>query len=153
MKRIISWKFVRYGLVGMLNLTLSLVIFNFLIWITGVTHGIWITAFSIVTFAIVVTHSFFWNKFQVFKDKDATHREYVKFFVVSSTTSVLNVGIISFLVNGIGAPSSISPHLWANIAIMMTIPISVMGNFFGYSLFVFGDGGGKSEGEASKTER
>ncbi|MDP3646384.1 MAG: GtrA family protein [bacterium] len=133
----LRWKFVRYGLVGILNLTLSIGIFNVLIWSTGITRGIEITFFSIVTFAIVVTHSFFWNKLLVFKSSERAHREYVLFFTVSSSTSLLNVGIISFLVNGLGAPAEITPTLWANIAVLLTIPVSVLGNFFGYKLLVF----------------
>src|SRR3989344_3441169 len=104
LQRILGWKFVRYGLVGVLNTILSFGIFNFFIWISGVTRGIEITFFSIITFAIVVTHSFFWNKFLVFKSEGATHHEYVKFFTVSTITALVNVGIISLLVNGIGAP-------------------------------------------------
>lgn len=136
-KRVLGWKFVRYGLVGMLNMFLSFAIFNFFLWISGITRGIEVTIFSMITFAIVVTHSFFWNKFLVFKSQGAGHQEYVKFFVVSTTTALVNVGVISLLVNGIGAPSGIDPLLWANIAVLITIPISVLGNFTGYALLVF----------------
>lgn len=137
LQRILGWKFVRYGLVGVLNMFLSFAIFNFLIWISGITRGIEITFFSAITFAIVVTHSFFWNKFLVFKSQGASHREYVKFFTVSTTTALVNVGIISLLVNSIGAPEGIDPLLWANIAVFITIPVSVLGNFTGYALLVF----------------
>ncbi len=136
-RRVLGWKFTRYGLVGMLNMLLSFVIFNFFLWISGVTRGIEITIFSAITFAIVVTHSFFWNKFLVFKSAGAGRPEYVKFFIVSTTTALVNVGIISFLVNGIGAPGGIDPLLWANIAVFITIPVSVLGNFTGYALLVF----------------
>src|SRR5262249_50985959 len=103
-----------------------------------ITRGIRVTVFSLITFAIVVTHSFFWNKFLVFKSKEVDHhREYVMFFTVSSIVALVNVAVISLLVNGIGAPYRISQHLWANIALVLTIPVSVLGNFFGYKLFVF----------------
>jgi putative flippase GtrA len=138
LRRILGWKIVRYGLVGVLNTFLSLGIFNFLLWISGVTQGTKITLFSIITFAIVVTNSFFWNKFLVFKSKEVSHhREYVMFFVVSSCVSLVNVGVITFLVNIVGAPREVSPTLWANLAVLTTIPISVLGNFFGYKIFVF----------------
>lgn len=138
-RTVLGWKFTRYGLVGVLNTVLSLSIFNLFLWISGITEGIEITFFSMITFAIVVTHSFFWNKFLVFKvkDKETARREYILFFSVSSTVALLNVAIISFLVNGIGAPAGITPKLWANIAVLMTIPVSVLGNFFGYKLLVF----------------
>ena len=136
-RRIVGWKFTRYGLVGVLNVILSFAIFNFLLFVSGVAQGIEVTFFSIITFAIVVTHSFFWNKWLVFKSAGAAHPEYIRFFAVSSTTSLINVGIISFLVNVAGAPEGVSPTLWANIAVLLTIPVSVLGNFFGYLLLVF----------------
>lgn len=137
MRRVLGWQFVRYGLVGILNTILGIGIFNFLMWISGITRGIEITLFSMLTFAIVVTHSFFWNKFHVFKSKEAARREYILFFTISTTVALINVGIISFLVNVVGAPATVAPQLWANIAILITIPVSVLGNFFGYKLLVF----------------
>lgn len=150
-KRVLGWRFVRYGLVGVLNTILSFGIFNFLIWISGITRGIEITFFSVITFAIVVTHSFFWNKFLVFKSGGAAHHEYVKFFTVSTTTALVNVGIISLLVNGIGAPEEVDPRLWANIAVLITIPLSVLGNFTGYALLVFRENKSAMETETGIT--
>ncbi len=136
-RRALGWKFVRYGMVGILNMSLSIAIFNLFLWISGVTRGIEVTIFSAITFAIVVTHSFFWNKYLVFKSEGAGRPEYVKFFTVSTTTAIVNVGIISLLVNGIGAPQGVDPLLWANIAVVLTIPVSILGNFTGYALLVF----------------
>lgn len=136
-RRVLAWKFTRYALVGILNMSLSIGIFNFFLWISGITRGIEVTIFSAITFAIVVTHSFFWNKYLVFKSEGAGRSEYVKFFTVSTTTALVNVGIISLLVNGIGAPRGIDPLLWANIAIFITIPVSILLNFTGYALLVF----------------
>ncbi|KKW24202.1 MAG: Membrane protein, GtrA superfamily [Candidatus Kaiserbacteria bacterium GW2011_GWB1_52_6] len=142
MKVFFSRKFLRYGLIGILNFSLSIGIFNFFIWISGITRGTPITVFSAITFAIVVTHSFFWNKFHVFESKEISHRrEYIMFFLVSGTVAIVNVGIISLLVNVIGAPLSISEKLWANIALCITIPVAVLGNFLGYSFIVFREKG------------
>jgi len=63
------------------------------------------------------------------------------FFLVSGTVAIVNVGIISLLVNVIGAPLSISEKLWANIALCITIPVAVLGNFLGYSFIVFREKG------------
>jgi len=41
------------------------------------------------------------------------------------------------LINTIGAPQGIDPKVWANIAFFVLIPISFLGNFFGYKIFVF----------------
>ena len=152
-KRVIGWKFVRYGMVGVLNMSLSIAIFNFFLWISGITRGIEVTIFSAITFAIVVTHSFFWNKYLVFKSASAGRPEYVKFFTVSTTTALVNVGIISLLVNGIGAPSGIDPLLWANIAIFITIPVSILGNFTGYALLVFSNRESIQDNSAPQSNR
>ena len=135
------YQFMRYGAIGVLNTLLSFGIFNFFIFVSGVTQGLLVTLFSAVTFAVVITHSFFWNKYFVFNshDRALAHKEYIRFFVLTGTVALVNVGVISLLVNGIGAPQGISPHLWANIAVLITIPISVCGNFMGYKFLVFKD--------------
>ena len=139
MKHLFTWQFVRYALVGVLNTLLNLAVFNFLMVISGITRGPYITLFAVITFSIVITHAFFWNKYLVFRMHESAraHREYVAFFAVSGTTALINTAIVSLLVNGIGALWGISPHLWANIAVLITIPVAVLGNYFGYKIFVF----------------
>src|SRR5262249_39877070 len=109
-------------------------------WATGITHGMAVNFFSAVTFSIAVTHSFFWNKFLAFKSGAAARREYVRFFAVSTVNALINLGIVSLLVNGVGAPSVVSEKLWANFALLCTVPVSVLGNFFGYLFLVFNKG-------------
>ncbi|HYF10447.1 MAG TPA: GtrA family protein [Candidatus Paceibacterota bacterium] len=132
-------QFVRYGVIGVLNTLLSLTIFNLLMSATGVTRGYLITVFSVITFVIVISHAFLWNKFLVFRSEElaGAHREYTRFFLVSGTTALVNVVVISLLVNVVGPLWGIAPKLWANIAVLSTVPISVFGNFFGYKFLVF----------------
>lgn len=135
------YQFIRYGIIGLGNTALSLLVFNFCLFVSGITSGPWVTFFSFVTFTIVITQSFFWNKFLVFQTRDpvAAHRQYTRFFLVSGTVALVNVGIISFLVNVVGSPVGINEHVWANIAVLITIPVAVLGNFSGYKFLVFAD--------------
>jgi len=132
-------QFSRYGVIGVLNTLLSLTIFNFLMSVSGVTQGHLITFFSVITFIVVISHAFLWNKFLVFRSENlsGTHREYTRFFLVSGTTALINIVVISLLVNVVGPLWGISPKLWANMAVLSTVPISVFGNFFGYKFLVF----------------
>ncbi|MCE9643660.1 GtrA family protein [Candidatus Parcubacteria bacterium] len=132
-------QFSRYGVIGVLNTLLSLTIFNSFMSVSGITEGYLITFFSIITFIAVITHAFLWNKFLVFQSENlsGTHREYTRFFLVSGATALINVVVISVLVNMVGPLWGISPKLWANMAVLSTVPISVFGNFFGYKFLVF----------------
>ncbi|MEK9183696.1 MAG: GtrA family protein [Patescibacteria group bacterium] len=129
----------KYGIVGWMNTFLSAGIFNFFILVTGIVKGWLVDIFLVVAFIITVSQSFFWQKFWTF---DANHTnktkiEYVKFFTVTTATSLLNIFLLHIIINTIGAPSGIDSKIWANIAFAVLIPIAFFGNFFGYKIFVF----------------
>jgi uncharacterized membrane protein YdbT with pleckstrin-like domain len=50
---------------------------------------------------------------------------------------LVNIAIVHVLVNVVGAPIGISSHAWANIALIGTVVISVLGNFVGYKFFTY----------------
>ncbi len=129
----------RYAVIGCFNVALNASIFNFLMLITGISSGIWVTIFAAITFVIVVTQSFFWSLFWTFKDTQPKDKkkQYLSFFAVSSLVAAINIGIIYIMTSVIGAPQGISAPLWANIALLGTIFISLFGNFLGYKFFVF----------------
>jgi glycosyltransferase involved in cell wall biosynthesis/putative flippase GtrA len=129
----------KYGLIGVLNTFLSVGILNLFIWITDIARGPQFIVFTIIAFAITITHSFFWNKFWTFQahDTKSGKTEYVRFFTITSATSLLNIFLLHIIVNVIGAPIGIDPKIWVNIAFAALIPIAFLGNFFGYKIFVF----------------
>lgn len=131
-------QFMKYGCIGVLNTLLMAGIFNLLIFITGITTGGMVVLFSFITFCIVLVQSFFLNKIWVFKQNEgSTHRRFLNFFLVSASVALINLGVVHLIVNVIGAPTGISTHVWANVAILVTIFVSVIGNFTGYKLIVF----------------
>lgn len=128
----------RYGIVGIFNTFLNAFIFNLLIWLTNIPKGPWLIVFAIISFIIVVSQGFYWSKYWTFKSTTPyTHSEYIKFFTVSGIVSVVNISIIHIMVNVIGAPHGIDLKIWDNIALIVTVVVAVLGNFFGYRLFVF----------------
>lgn len=139
LKRPIFYQIGKYGIIGLLNSALNLAVLNFLILLSGITKGLWFDVFVIIAFWAAVTNAFFWNKFWTFNSSGTKEMkgEYVKFFAVCGATSLINVFLMHILVNVIGAPRSLDPKAWANIASLSLIPVSFFGNFFGWKILVF----------------
>ena len=129
----------RYAIIGVFNTALNAAIFNSLMLVSGISRGPMVTWFALITFAFVITQSFFWNLRWTFRHVPPQNRakQYGLFLLVTSIVALVNLTIIHFLVNVIGSPAGISPALWANIALLFTIVTAVLGNFFGYKFFVF----------------
>lgn len=124
---------------GALNTALNFLLINIAIVLTGITAGVWFLLISFISFCVVVLHSFLWNRYRIFArdNPHELHKEYVAFFVVTGTTALLSLGLLHVLVNILGAPFGISPHIWANIALACTVPLTMVCNFLGYKFFVF----------------
>ncbi len=60
-----------------------------------------------------------------------------KYYRIVKDVRGLNVLLLHLIVNIIGAPDGIDPKIWANIALAMILPVSILGNFFGCKVFVF----------------
>lgn len=138
-RRRLIFDLAKYGLIGWLNVFLSLAVFNSLVWATGIAAGLWSVLFLTVAFVLTVTHSFLWNKFWVFPARGTrrTKKEYLQFFVITGTTALLEIILFHLIVNVAGAPAGLNPVWWANITLGILIPVSVLGNFAGYKLIVF----------------
>jgi len=133
------FQIAKYGIVGILNTVLGISVFNVLIFFSDISRGLLINFFAVVAFIISVTNGFFWSKFWIFKkgSKVRIGNEYIKSFGVSGVLTLVNVLIIHTGVNVIETPPNFDTKLWANIIFLITIPISFLGNFFGYRKFVF----------------
>lgn len=138
-KKPVVLQVARYGLIGWLNTFVYAGIFNLLSWLTGVASGLAADFLVFIAFIITVTNSFFWNKNWVFEHSDSGRAkvEYIKFFGVTGFVAILNIFVFHLIVNTIGAPAALDEKIWANIAILIQIPISFLGNFFGYKILVF----------------
>ena len=138
-EKIFFFEVGKYGLIGMLNTLISGGLFNLLMAITGVAKGLTADLFIAIGFSAAITHSFFWNKFWTFKahNKKEIKREYFKFFAVSGAVALFNLFLMHILINIVGNHIKIEPKIWANISIGILIPVSFLGNFFGYTLLVF----------------
>lgn len=127
------FQFGKFFVVGLSNTFLDLGVLNFLILATDITQGIYFSAFKGISFVCAVINSFFWNKYWTFQKQGS----FMLFLLVVSGSALLNIGWASYMVNYMGAPASISPKVWDNIAALSSVFLVLTWNFLGMRLIVF----------------
>lgn len=123
-------QFVRYALVGLLNVTLFFSIFNLLLWVGW--HAI---AANAVAFFLATLNSFALNKLWAFKDprRHAVLRQYLVFLFFTLVGLAINTGVLSLLL----IPLEPFGTLGKNAAALGAIPFSVAWNFLSYRRWTF----------------
>ena len=130
--------FGKYVAVGFTNSAIDFGILNALIFLTGHATGVRYTIFKTISFIIAVTHSYFWNKFWVFGAGRSGRgkSEFFKFIATMVATSVVNVGIASWVTFS-GPLWGVSVNGWANFGAVVGSAIALIFSFTGLRLLVF----------------
>jgi len=131
-------QFVRFGIIGGVNTLIDFGILNLLMWWTGIHSGGQIVLLNIISFAIAVTNSYFWNKYWAFKDKDSTGvMEFSQFIAVTLVGLAINSTIVYVVTTFIDPMFGLNETLWANLAKVAATGFSLIWNFIGYKFIVF----------------
>jgi len=131
-------QFSKFSIVGGLNALIDLGVLNFLIAFSGIASGLLFSLFKSSSFVIAVINSYLWNKFWTFESRERVHRsEFTRFVLINIVGLGINVGVASFIVNGIGAPVGMSAPIWANIGAFIAALTGVMWNYLGVKHWVF----------------
>jgi putative flippase GtrA len=134
----VLYQFGKFAAVGVLNTFIDLGVLNLIIFATGIASGTGYAVFKAISFLCATTNSFFWNKYWTFNAKGAaTGKETGTFFLFAAIGWVLNVGIATFVVNGIAHPAGLDPRVWANIGGLCGVAGAFLWDFFSYKFFVF----------------
>lgn len=138
-KILILYQAVKFVLVGALNTFVDLGVLNLLMWTSGITAGIYYSAFKGISFLAASTNSYFWNKHWTFakKDKIFVLKEFLGFLVVVAVGFCINVGVASVVVNIIGPQYGLSKEIWANIGAFVAVFFAFVWNFIGSKFIVF----------------
>ena len=140
--RISLWKrwpgqLVRFGMVGGLNTTLDLLLFNGLLWLFPTTAIPIILMFNSLAYGTGAINSFLLNKYWTFGSRQHTTWREVSRFVV---TTMLGVGCNDLLLrwaNKLVAPLIEYSPLWVNVAKIVAIAGTVFISYLGMRLWVF----------------
>ncbi len=134
----VLYQFGKFAAVGALNTFIDLGVLNLAIFMTGIAGGVVYTMFKGVSFLCATTNSFFWNKYWTFSAKSAaTGKEAGKFFIFAGIGWLLNVGLATFVVNGIALPVGLDVRVWANVGALCGVAGAFLWDFFSYKFFVF----------------
>lgn len=132
-------QFGKYAAIGFTNAAVYFGILNLLIYYTGIASGFWYPIFVTVAFIAGTVHSYIWNKYWAFEAAESSEgrREFVKFIVVSILAGLVNIGIASFVVNGLNPMFGLSETSWANIGGVAGSAIALIFSFIGFKMIVF----------------
>jgi len=135
----VAFQFGKFVSVGLANTAVDFGVLNVLIFLTGITFGIYYAIFKGISFIIASTHSYLWNKFWTFQKKEAGQagKELLQFFIVSLIGLAINVGAASLIVSLIGPQWGISLKIWANVGAAVGSVVGLAWNFLGYKFIVF----------------
>lgn len=131
-------RFGRFSAIGFSNAGVDFGILYLLIALTGHAAGVYYSSFKSLSFMIATAHSYFWNKNWAF-DAGASSGgtgELAKFFGVSVTSLIINVGVASAVV-AVGPWGGIGVNAWAGIGAVAGSAVSLFFSFVGFKLFVF----------------
>lgn len=134
-------RFLRFGLVGGINTAVDLATINTLLLLfpPGDAHPYYFPLFATAGFAAATLTSYVLNKRWTFRARGvATRTALPQFYLVTTASFLINVGLSSLLVWLHPFPS-LGPVLWANVAKVLATACSLLLNFAGYSRFVFGE--------------
>jgi len=113
-------QFIKFGMVGVSNTVISIVVYNGLLWIS--VH--YIIAYTIA-FLVSVVNAYIWNKKFVFKSRPAGRkRTFLKVFLSYGSTFLLGMGLLYVMVQHMG----ISKPLAQILLLIITIPVNFLLN-------------------------
>ncbi|MBU1255649.1 GtrA family protein [Patescibacteria group bacterium] len=137
-KQFIS-QFSKFVVIGFVNTGIDFSILNLLMWLFKIYSGKWLILLNMISFAIAVVNSYFWNKFWVFKDKEEseTGKKFSQFILITLIGMAINSSIVFGIATYIPPFFGLSKELWANLAKAAATGVSLIWNFTGYKFIVF----------------
>ena len=130
-------QFGKYAAIGFTNFVIDTGVVNLLIAFSGIASGAGFSVFKSLSFIVAVTHSYLWNRLWVFESKEGQKKEFIKFMTVNLIAITVNVGVASFVVNGIDPAFGLDQHQWANVGVVVGSAVSLIFSFVGFKLVVF----------------
>ena len=136
----VFFQLTKFLVVGTLNTLMDIGVLNLLIFTSGIAAGPWFSVFKALGFMGALFNSYLWNKTWTFKAKplfEGDKKEFLAFAAIAAVGFFLNVGIATFIVNGIGPQFGLSAKLWASVGALTATAAVFTWNFIGFKVIVF----------------
>lgn len=138
--RELAWEILKFGIVGVVNTGVDLVIFKILRLSTGLgTVGFYFSLFKAISFLFAATNSYFMNKYWTFSGhaKKSQVIEIRQFITITTGGWIINVIAATIFVHSVSPQFGWNAERWASIAALVGTAVGLIWNFLGYRLFVF----------------
>ena len=129
----------RFGVVGLVNTAVDLVVLNALILFTHMgRNGIWFSIFKAISFLVAVLNSYFINHSWTFgrSGGERSVSQAGQFLAVSLLGAVINVSSASYVATFISPIHGIEKY-WPSVAALAGAGSGLIFNFLGYKHIVF----------------
>lgn len=134
-------QFIKFGLVGVINTLVDLVVLTILIKINPRGRkGRLYTLFKSLSFIVANINSYILNRSWTFAAERAgksTSVEFSQYFAVSVVGMFINVGVSSFVNNRLKPPAPFLAKYWPQISALFGTAAGLIWNFLGYKVMVF----------------
>lgn len=123
----VSFEFIKFGLVGVINTIIHLLV----LYILTEYFNIYYVLSSFIGFVVAVTNSFLLNTAWTFKKeiKEKFHFRYAKFFTVSTIAAIINLSLLYLITEFIG--------LWYILSQIVATGFSLAINFIGNKFWTY----------------
>ncbi len=142
----------KFVVVGFANTAIDFGVLNFLSIVTAQTSGFLIGGVNLPGFTLAALHSYFWNKFWVFKKsgepkQKPDYSDFWTFIAVVVVGVFINGGIIILLTTYVNPLFGLSAGRWLNVSKVVATAVSLIWNFVGFKFLVFKPKAKKAEVE------
>ena len=127
-------KFIKFGLVGILNSAIDFLVFNLLLF-----FGCPPTVSKAFSYTAGMVNSFFFNKNWTFQVKGDGRKQFISFLLLNLATLAVSVGLMKGFTPFLARLDFLTdyPLLSNNLANLIVIAITMILNFIGSKAFVF----------------
>ena len=124
--RSLVFQFIKFGMVGIINTSVSLAFYYLFIWFDPALYQIG----NVVGWILAILNSYFWNRRLVFKA--STNRPFVmlgKTYLMYGTSFLINVVLLHIQVEWIGISTAIAPLLCLIVIVPINFLVSKLWTF------------------------
>lgn len=116
-------QFIKFGIVGVSNTAISLLVYYFFIWLSKDLYIVGNT----VGFTVSVFNAYYWNNKYVFQKGEEGHvKPLLRTFAAYGMTFLMSTGLLYLWVDVLGVSEVIAPI----ISLLITIPMNFLLNKF-----------------------
>src|SRR5581483_10081185 len=128
---------VRFGLVGVLNTVVDLLLLNILLLLFPTTNSLMLLAYNALAYSVGGVNSFLLNKYWTFGHKQTTSRSELIRFAITTLGGIMWSSIILWIASNVLHPILINPTMWANASKVFAIGGTALISYLGMRLWVF----------------